>query len=133
MRSFDDSTVKNVAEKLSSSQRLTMQEFVHEIDRLFDRMTFRNERTWQCRTQNWDQRLNAALQTWRLLEDYRSFVEQDGAAYSDEYDSLIREVYRYCDYMLSYLFEPGEGLSPLKEIVGVCDSKVRHLPQLFDS
>lgn len=118
MRPFDDSAVRSVAENLSSAPRLTMQQFVHEIDRLFNRMTFRYERTWQCGTQNWDQRLNAALQTWRLLEDYRSFVEHEGGASRDEYESLIREVYRYCNYMLSHLFEEGEGLSPLKDIAG---------------
>jgi hypothetical protein len=127
VRRFDDSEVNDVAQSIAAADPLTMQQLVRELDRLFNRMTFRYERTWQCRTQNWDRRLHAAMQTWRLLEDNRSFVKRKGSQHYGTYESLVREVYRYCDYMLTYLFEPPADLSPLKQATGNDEQFLRHL------
>jgi hypothetical protein len=101
---FDDSEVDQAAQRLAAANPLTMRQLVHDLDPLFNRMTFRYERTWQCQTQSWDRRLHAAMQTWRLLENHRSFVRKNGREQYDTYDSLIREVYRYCDCMAAYPF-----------------------------
>jgi len=105
-----------------------MQQLVHELDLLFNRMTFRYERTWQCQTQSWDRRLHAAMQTWRLLEHYRSFVKEQDSEQYDTYASLIREVYRYCDYMAAYLFKLAPDLTPLKELAGNDEQFLGRLP-----
>ena len=129
MRRFDDSEVDSVARAIAAAQPLTLRHLVQELDRLFNRMTFRYERTWQCRTQNWDRRLHAAMQTWRLLEDNRAFVRSEGSQYYDRYESLVREVYRYCDYMLTYLFKPPANLSVLKEATGNDEQFFGQLPE----
>src|SRR5262245_44172250 len=100
MTHFDDSIVKTVAEALAATNPMTMPGLVHNLNRLFNRMTFRYEATWECARQGWGERLYAALQTWALLDEYRSFVEQQGKEHYRTYDSMAREVYRYCDYML---------------------------------
>jgi hypothetical protein len=129
MPGFDDSEVNKVAQRLAAADPLTMRQLVCDLDLLFNRMTFRYERTWQCRTQTWDRRLHAAMQTWRLLENYRSFVRKQGSQHYDTYDSLIREVYRYCDYMVAYLFQPPADLTPLKELAGNDEQFLGRLPQ----
>jgi len=115
---FDDSKVNDVVERVTATEPLTVSVLIHEANRLFNRMTFRYEPTYRCPGQNWGQRLHAALQTWKVLEDYQPFVEEHAKEHSQTYESLVREVYRYCDYMLAFLFESPEGLNPLRSVVG---------------
>jgi TIR domain len=129
MRRFDDSEVNSVAGAIAAANPLTLRRLVHELDRLFNRMAFRYEPTWQCRTQNWDRRLHAAMQTWRLLEDTRTFVRSEGSQYYGVYDSLVRDVYRYCDYMATYLFKSPANLSSLKEATGNDEQFLSQLPE----
>jgi hypothetical protein len=126
---FDDWEVEQVAQRIGAAEPSTMQQLVHDLDRLFNRMTFRYERTWQCRTQTWERRLHAAMQTWRLLEENRSFVKANGRQYYGTYEALVQEVYRYCDLMVAYLFRPPAELNRLKALIGNDELFLSQLPQ----
>jgi hypothetical protein len=93
--------------------------FVQNVQRLLNRMTFREE-TWKTPGKAWGERLHTALQTWKLLDDdrYRSFVQQHDSQHYTIYDALVFQIYRYCDYILEYLHENRAGLNPLRAVAG---------------
>jgi hypothetical protein len=106
-------------QKLKPTDTHTVPVLVQNVQRLFNRMTFREE-TWKTPGKDWGERLHAALQTWKLLDDdrYRFFVQQHDRQHYAIYDALVFQIYRYCDYLLASLHENRAGLNPLRAVAG---------------
>jgi TIR domain len=119
---FVDRKVRPAARKLQEARKngtLTMRTLMSTLNDLFDRATFYREAAiGECQTQEWDQRLHSALQTLRLLEEYKAFVEAKAAPAFESYSQLLTNVSKYCERMAAHLFNPVIGLAEFATLVG---------------
>jgi TIR domain len=130
---FSDALVNNVATTLRQLQQQDGRELVarlqliREIDRLFNRKTFRFEPLRDCSEQRWGDRLHSAYQTKRLLRRYERNVQEVAADKYDLYVDILREVDRYCMQMGSVLFTPPVEVTGIREHIGKA-TFAAHLP-----
>jgi hypothetical protein len=104
------------------NKELTMRSLMATLDELFDRATFYREPSiGECPTQEWDQRLHSAVQTLRLLEEYKPFVEAKAGPALERYRRLMTDVSKYCERMAAHLFDPIVGLGEFATLVGTHD------------
>jgi len=128
---FNDALVNNVAMTLRRLQgngplvgRLPL---IREVDRLFNRKTFRFEALRDCSEQRWGDRLHSAYQTKRLLRRFERNVQEVAPEKYDLYVDILREVDRYCMQMGSVLFTPPVEVTAIRDHIGK-STFAAHLP-----
>lgn len=131
---FTDSTVNDVFSRLFklhgelNIEFLPAEILLPELDALFNRKTFRFEKLRNCPEQRWNDRLDSAYQTLRLLECYARNVREKAAGKYPLYQKLLREVDGYCMQMGALLFEPPVDYNEIESHIGKSTFKA-HLPE----
>ena len=134
---FEDKTVNNVLQHLCKLHQQMKNEFLpedillSELDLLFNRNTFRFEKTQDCTEQRWADRLHSAYQTRQLLEFYTRNIRQIAFNKYSDYQKLLREVGGYCMQMATLLFEPSVDYNVIEPFIGKKSFK-DHLPKKID-
>jgi len=130
---FSDPQVIDVVARLRKLQQHQGTEFVgrvellRELDRLFNRKTFRFEPLRKCPEQRWADRLDSAYQTERVLRDWERNVREVAEDKYLTYIDLLKEVGSYCMQMGALLFEPAVDYNSIKDHIGKTTFKA-HLP-----
>ncbi len=121
---FSDEEVLDVVEKLRKIQQRQGTEFVgrrellQELDRLFNRKTFRFEPLRRCPEQRWADRLDSAYQTQKVLRDWERNVREVAEDKYPIYIDLLKEVGSYCMWMGALLFDPAVDYNRIKDHIG---------------
>jgi hypothetical protein len=121
---YTDSLVIDVATTLQQLKERQNVEFAtrldltRELNRLFNRKTFRFEPVRDCPEQRWGDRLGTAYQTERLLRDYERNVQEVAEDKYDVYVEVLKEVGRYCMQMGSVLFTAPVDVARIREHIG---------------
>jgi len=111
-QSFSDKLVLDVVVRLRQLQQRQGAEFVgrrdllRELDRLFNRKTFRFEALRRCPEQRWDDRLDSAYQTEKVLRDWERNVREVADDKYEIYVDLLKELGSYRMQMGVLLFKP---------------------------
>jgi hypothetical protein len=111
------------------SGRLSGPEILRELNRLFNRKTFRFESLRGCPEQRWADRLDSAYQTERVLRMWEREVreaEDDDDRYS-LYVDVLRATGNYCMQMGTLLFEEPVDYNAVAPHIGKATFK-DHLP-----
>jgi hypothetical protein len=129
---LNDALVNNVATTLlqlrqQGTEFVSRVPLIREIDRLFNRKTFRFEPLRDCSEQRWGDRLHSAYQTKRLLRRYERNVQEVAPDKYDTYVDILREVDRYCMQMGSVLFTPPVEVTAIRDHIGKA-TFAAHLP-----
>lgn len=127
-RVYCDQLIASAVREIDAISSPTASALLIKLTGLFDRKTFRHESTSKCAAQLWDHRLHTALQTFFLLKDYQGLISEKAPEQFGLYQSLIREVDRYCDKMAGHLFDFPVDLVALSDLVGT-DEFLGQLPQ----
>jgi hypothetical protein len=121
---FSDERVAGVVMQLRRLKEREGGEFVgrrellRELDRLFNRKTFRFESLRNCPEQRWGDRLDSAYQTEKVLTDWeRNAIEVAEEKYPS-YVNLMKEVGNYCMQMGALLFNPPVDYDRIKSHIG---------------
>ena len=134
---FEDKTVNEGLQRLCMLHQQMKSEFLpeetllSEFDLLFNRNTFRFEKTGDCTEQRWADRLHSAYQTLQLLEFYTRNIRQVAPTKYSDYQKLLREVSGYCMQMGTLLFEPSVDYNVIEPFIGKTSFK-DHLPKKVD-
>jgi hypothetical protein len=121
---LSDEKVKDVVSHLqqlhqqSGMQTLAASDLLPELDLLFDRKTLRRESLRGCVEQRWDDRLDAAYQTLKVLEAYRRNVREAAPDKWNIYAEMLTEVDRFCMQTGGLLFEPAVDYGAIKKYIG---------------
>lgn len=121
---FNDPEVRDVVMTLRKLQQDPGSEFVprrellRELDRLFNRKTFRFETLRNCPEQRWADRLDSAYQTEKVLRSYARNVREVAEDKYPMYVELLKEVGSYCMQMGVLLFEPAVDYNRIKDHIG---------------
>jgi hypothetical protein len=121
---FSDNHVLDVVLRLRKLQQRPGTEFVgrrelfRELDRLFNRKTFRFEALRKCPEQRWADRLDSAYQTENVLKDWEHNAREVAEDKYPMYVDLLREVGSYCMQMGALLFEPAVDYNSIKGHIG---------------
>ena len=123
-QSFSDKHVLDVVVRLRQLQQRHGGEFVgrgdllRELDRLFNRKTFRFEALRGCPEQRWADRLDSAYQTEKVLRDWERNVSEVADDKYAIYVNLLKELGTYCMQMGALLFEPPVDYSSIEDHIG---------------
>jgi len=121
---FSDGLVIDVATRLrriqqrENSEFVSRRELIRELDRLFNRKTFRFEPIRSCPEQRWGDRLASAYQTERLLRQYERNVQEVAEDKYDVYVEVLGAVGRYCMMMGTHLFTSDVDVDRIREHIG---------------
>lgn len=121
---FSDKIVLDVVETLRKLQEREATEFVNrrellrELDRLFNRKTFRFEALRECPEQRWADRLDSAYQTEKALRIWERNVREVAEDKYLIYVDVLREVGSYCMQMGARLFEPAVDYNSIENHIG---------------
>jgi len=121
---FNDKIVLDVVVRLRELQQRQGAEFVRrrdlllELDRLFNRKTFRFEALRTCPEQRWADRLDSAYQTERVLRAWERNVREVADDKYEIYVDLLKEVGSYCMQMGVLLFEPPVDYNSIEDHIG---------------
>jgi len=122
--SFSDKLVLDVVARLRQLKQPQGAEFVgghdllRELDRLFNRKTFRFETLRGCPEQRWADRLDSAYQTEKVLQDWERNVREVADDKYEIYVGLLKEVGSYCMQMGALLFEPPVDYNTIEDHIG---------------
>jgi hypothetical protein len=121
---FSDNQVRDVVMTLRKLQQRVGMEFVgrreliQELDRLFNRKTFRFEPLRKCPEQRWADRLDSAYQTEKVLREWERNVREVAKDKYPIYVELLKEVGSYCMQMGALLFEPAVDYNRVEGHIG---------------
>ncbi|HYR42960.1 MAG TPA: hypothetical protein VER98_08055, partial [Terriglobia bacterium] len=121
---FSDGLVIDVAMTLrqlkqrQNAEFVSRRELIRELDRLFNRKTFRFEPVRECPEQRWGDRLDTAYQTERLLREYERNVQEVAEDKYEIYVEVLKEVGRYCMQMGSLLFTTAVDVNRIRDHIG---------------
>lgn len=121
---FSDKQVLDVVVTLRKLQQrqglefLGWRELFGELDRLFNRKTFRFEALRNCPEQRWADRLDSAYQTEKVLRSWERNVREVAEDKYPIYVDLIKEVGSYCMQMGALLFEPSVDYNSVEGHIG---------------
>lgn len=128
---FSDKQVLDVVANLRELQQRQGTEFVgrlellRELNRLFNRKTFRFEPLRRCPEQRWADRLDSAYQTEKVLREWeRNVSEVAGDKYS-LYIDLLKEVGSYCMQMGALLFKIPVDYNSIEDHIGKATFKAQ--------
>ena len=93
-------------------------ELIQELDRLFNRKTFRFEPLRKCPEQRWADRLDSAYQTEKVLRDWERNVREVAKDKYPIYVELLKDVGSYCMQMGALLFEPAVDYNRIEGHIG---------------
>jgi hypothetical protein len=128
---FSDKEVLDVVLTLREFQQRQGTEFVsrrellRELDRLFNRKTFRFEPLRKCPEQRWADRLDSAYQTERVLKLWERNVREVAEDKSRIYADLLKEVGSYCMQMGALLFDPAVDYNSVEGHIGKATFKAQ--------
>lgn len=133
---FSDKIVLDVVVRLRELQQRQDAEFVQrrdllrELNRLFNRKTFRFESLRTCPEQRWADRLDSGYQTEKLLRDMERNVEMVAEDKYEIYVNLLKEVGSYCMQMGALLFKPGVDYNRIEAHIGKATFKAQLPPAI---
>ena len=136
-QSFTDKLVLDVVVRLRQLQQRQGAEFVgrrdllRELDRLFNRKTFRFEPLRRCAEQRWDDRLDSAYQTEKVLRDWERNVREVADDKYEIYVDLFKEVGSYCMQMGQLLFDPPVHYNSIEDCIGKTTFKAQLPPAIL--
>lgn len=123
-RGFTDELVSEVVTTLRRLKQEQGGEFVDrsnllfELNRLFNRKTFRFESLRSCPEQRWVDRLDSAYQTEKALREWERNVAKVAQDKYQDYVELIGELGSYCMHMGVHLFAPPVDVHRIKPHIG---------------
>jgi hypothetical protein len=128
---FSDKVVLDVVVTLRKLQEREGTEFVsrrellRELDRLFNRKTFRFEALRECPEQRWADRLDSAYQTEKALRIWERNVREVADDKYPTYVDILKEVGSYCMQMGARLFKPAVDFNSIENHIGKTTFKAR--------
>jgi hypothetical protein len=123
-QAFNDKEVLDVVGTLEDLRQrqgtefLGRRELLRELDRLFNRKTFRFEPLRHCPEQRWADRLDSAYQTEKVLRMWERNVREVAEDKYPIYVELLKEVGSYCMQMGALLFEPAVDYNRIEGHIG---------------
>jgi TIR domain len=132
-QNFSDKEVLDVVGSLRQLQQrqgvelVGRRELLRELDRLFNRKTFRFEALRNCPEQRWADRLDSAYQTEKVLRSWERNVREVAEDKYRIYVDLVKEVGSYSMQMGVLLFDPAVDYNSIAEHIGKTSFKA-HLP-----
>lgn len=133
---FSDKIVLDVVVRLRELQQRQGAEFVQrpdllrELNRLFNRKTFRFESLRTCPEQRWADRLDSAYQTEKVLRDMERNVEKVADDKYKIYVDLLKEVGSYCMQMGALLFKSPVDYNSIEDHIGKTAFKAQLPPAI---
>lgn len=132
---FSDERVRDVVVTLRQLQRQGRQEFVErrallrELDRLFNRKTFRFEPLRRCPEQRWADRLDSTYQTEKALRMWERNIREVAEDQYPVYVDLLKEVGSYAMLMGVHLFDARVDVARIKPHIGSTSFKAQLPPE----